>query len=151
MAFEVYCDESGTTGPNFFDPASPIFVYSMLAVDEAVAGYLRETGAERVKDARLQDVAELKYSRLSRHGRGQRLVAAIGELLDSKEARLCYVVVEKRFQVCALIVETFLDPKYNPTAPLEDAGPLRREFANIIYDTVSDAVLSDCLLSRICG
>lgn len=137
----VYCDESGTTGPNYFDPASPLFVYAMVAVRSSELDGLDATIQTLINQHLRSPPSELKYSKLARGERNLSLVADIGRALDRVESRIVYAVVEKRFNVCALVVETFLDPTFNPMAPSQDAGPLRKEFANIIYDTVDDSVL----------
>lgn len=46
-------------------------------------------------------------------------------------------MMEKRFWIACLVVETFLDPVYNPEAPPEDHHELRKALAGIVLEHAS--------------
>lgn len=57
-------------------------------------------------------------------------------------------VVEKRYQACVMIVETYLDPLLHERAPPELYLPrFRQQFADACYDFLNDGRLTDFLTS----
>src|SRR5215475_13040605 len=57
-----------------------------------------------------------------------------------KPSRTKNLIIE--YQACALIVETFLDPAYNPSAPPQAAAaPYRQWLAQQLYASLEDRVL----------
>ena len=109
----LYLDESGNTGTNFLDDAQPIYALAGWVVPEE----LREA-AQRVIVESCSSIAtpELKGSQLLRHTRGRTLVTELLEELLQLGCMPVFSVMEKRYAVVGKIIETFLDPPYNPRA-----------------------------------
>jgi hypothetical protein len=94
-------------------------------------------------------VTDLKSSQLWGSSRGLRRYEHIGRLLRKSEAAICFSVIEKRYQACALVVETFLDPAHNPSAPPQAEGSAYRQWlANQLYECLDNAVLHRFLTTQ---
>jgi hypothetical protein len=103
-------------------------------------------------DSMQRKESKLKTSSLSdlwSSSRGLRCYERIGTLLDQSDASICFSLVEKRSQACALVVETFLDPAYNPSAPPEAEAPkYRRWLADQLYVCLDDELLDRFLAGQ---
>jgi hypothetical protein len=89
-------------------------------------------------------LSELKSSTLHRSGRGQKRYAHIGAIAADWGTRVHMCIVEKRYQVCVMIVETYLDPLLNDRAPQEFYRPRFRQcFADACYDYLDDVRLAE--------
>ena len=139
-AYKLYCDEAGNTGPNFIDQNQPIYVLAGLLVPSAAEPVLdaaiqtaRRTGAQEVASARMLD---------SESG-CRRLEGALKKLEEAGCVPV-YVIFEKRFGVAGKIVETFLDPFYNPLIGNEWTWPSETKIrlARHLHE-LPDAVLNE--------
>src|SRR4051812_40584981 len=109
MAKTIFCDEYGNTGGNLVDRDQPVFAYAFVAVERAtlddaerlLALVSRGPGGERL---------ELKSTKLITSRQGRQKLASIGAAMASLGVRIVLSIVEKRYQICFLIVETYLDP-----------------------------------------
>lgn len=112
---------------------------------------LGRTAGETLRQLRaaagLQAKAKLKFSRLHGSAEGRIFLRTAVEYLDASKATLYVGLIEKRFALATMIVETFLDPHYNPHAPPENAPRLRQELANLLLEVLTTDMLSDFLLS----
>ena len=72
MSQPIYCDESGFTGPNLSDGEQPFFVYTSVAISEALAS---EILAKVNKDFKLQS-QEIKGRVLVKSSRGQKSISS---------------------------------------------------------------------------
>lgn len=143
----VYLDESGTTGNNFFDRETPHFVTAALIVSAAAVDAVeRQLDALRTAN-RVQSRGELKYNRLRRSNTGLGLIRDVGRVLSQHGATINYTVIEKSFNVCAIAVETYIDPTTNPEAPPENDAVLRTEFANILHESIGEATLQEFMVA----
>src|SRR3954471_496529 len=103
---EIACDESGFSGTNLLDAATPVFTHASvdLSVDEAralVAALRSERGSS---------LHELKSGQLLR---GPRAAEALAWLLDELHGRAHVLVVDKEYFVVTRIVDLFLsEPSY---------------------------------------
>lgn len=70
---EIYCDESGFTGNNLLDEATPFFAYATVAVKHEEA---KEFVAKIIKDYRVQS-SELKFQKLIKYSRGKQAITHI--------------------------------------------------------------------------
>jgi hypothetical protein len=112
----LYCDESGNTGPRLLQTDQPFLIYAFVlqslstveATYDAVGRIYSEEGIEG---------EEFKSSILWSSSRALKRYERIGMLLAQSDGSICFSVIEKRYQACALVVETLLDPAHNPSAP----------------------------------
>lgn len=120
------------------DPVQPVLVYAFLMLQPAALEIL----GERVRLLLQKGAAspsELKSSQLLKSHLGRWRFEEIGRCLSDVGARICLSIVEKRYQACSLIRDTYLDPFEHAFAPHE-AGTRRlaQKFSDACYDTLSD-------------
>ena len=143
MTTVVFCDEYGNTGGNLVDRDQRIFAYAFFAI-EATA--LDDADRLITEACGGPSRTELKSARLIASRKGRETLAAIGVAMAALGARIVLSVVEKRYQICFLIVETYLDPVYCEGALPEmiHAGA-RQRFADACYDMLDDPTLATFL------
>jgi hypothetical protein len=112
----LYCDESGNTGPRLLQTDQPFFVYAFVLLTPKAVKTIHREVVRFYSEEGIQ-IEDLKSSDLWSSSRGMRRYERIGTLLAQSGALVYFSIVEKRYQACVLIVETFLDPAYNPSAP----------------------------------
>jgi hypothetical protein len=145
----AFLDESGNTGANFIDLRQPVYIVAGWLVplpflhkaQRAVASFRQEYYPQ---------AAELHAKRILKSATG---AARLLELVDALAEAGCMPIaslVEKRYAVAGKIVETFLDPYYNPLAPKKlgmEAGAelavhLKQDLAQVFYN-LPDTYLRD--------
>lgn len=142
MPYRLYGDESGNTGPDLFAPDQPMYVLCFMLVERDNEDALKQA-TETARDlTRPRYQGEFKFSRLRTWQRGFALIEALGRAITTFATSVHVGQVEKRFQACAMIVETFLDPTYNEAAPPQNAAEVRETLANALYDMLDDRLLS---------
>lgn len=143
-AVTLYGDESGNTGADLLDRDQPLFVYSMIEANAAQQGTLREAVEKLRTGLGRSAPKEFKYSKLKTSSPGRKVSIEIARIVSESGARLHLAVVEKRYQLCSMIVETYADSG----GPLEQElelvpGAQRRRLAITLYGILSEAVLRD--------
>jgi hypothetical protein len=145
MTVNMFCDEFGNTGGRLLDPEQPILVYAFMLMQPAAL----PTISEKVRQLLLEGVtapSELKSSQLLKSPLGRRRFGEIGRVLVEHGARVCLSIVEKRYQACSMIAETYLDPELHEFAPAQMRNrKSRRRFADACYKTLSDQRLIEFL------
>jgi Protein of unknown function (DUF3800) len=100
---EIYCDESGFTGNNLLDEATPFFAYATVAVSHEEA----EEFVERViKDYKVQ-TSELKFQKLIKYSRGKQ---AITYILKAFSHRAKVSINDKKFNLACKFYEYIFEP-----------------------------------------
>jgi hypothetical protein len=141
----IYCDEFGNTGPQLLGVDQPVLVYAFVALPEGALVDISKEVHELYQRESLQ-LPELKSSILLRSRRGRSRYEAIGRIVADSGAQLFLSVVEKRYQVCVMIMETYLDPELNDWAPDELHTPrFRQRVADACYDQFNDETLMEFL------
>lgn len=139
----VYCDESGNTGPNYVDPDQPFYALAAWVVPhEHIADAAAEVELHRQEYS--PQSRELKGAILLKTERGRRGVISLIRTLGHLGCVPLYEILEKRYCIAGKIVETFLDPLYNPrvnNAFIPDVIT-KQEIANTLYERVPDEVLN---------
>jgi hypothetical protein len=104
MTFEIACDESGFSGSNLLDPASPVITHASVDLDVPAAADLIA-----VLRARLRRRSEYKSNQLLRPEQRPALEWLLGELLGH-----AYVhSIDKTAYVAARVIELFTEePSY---------------------------------------
>ncbi len=99
----VFCDESGFTGDDLWDPDQPHFVYAAVSVSEDEAKEIVNSlrSKYRIKSG------ELKATRLLRRGTGKR---AMMELVESLVPRSSVVISHKRYSLAGKMFEYLIEP-----------------------------------------
>lgn len=129
------------------DPAQPVLVYAFVMLQpEALAEI--EARLELMLSRSAASPLELKSAQFLRSERGCDRYVEIGEWLSGLGARVCLSIVEKRYQTCSLIKDTYLDPLEHEFAPEEMANHrFAQRFADACYDALSDERLTEFLLA----
>lgn len=138
-----YCDESGNSGPNYIDQEQPFYTLAAWSVP-----YERIVDASVAVEEHRQEYSpqatELKAANLMRSAKGKRGIISLLRTLGQIGCVPIYEVLEKRYCVAAKIVETFLDPAYNPrvyNAFIPDSTT-KQEIANTLYEGLSESTLN---------
>lgn len=147
MSLQIFCDEFGNTGGRLLLTDQPILAYAFVMLEPAAVTDIGER-LQVVRRNDPADVSELKSLNLLRSQRGRNRFEEIGGYLRDLGARICLSIVEKRYQACSIIAETFLDPELHEGAPQEmRLRPFRQGFADACYDTLPDQRLIEFLAS----
>jgi hypothetical protein len=145
MPLQIFCDEFGNTGARLLPTDQPVLVYAFMMVELSAL----TTASERIwlmLNARATETSELKSLRLLRSPRGRSLFEEVGGCICALGTRVCLSIVEKRYQACSMIAETYLDPELHEFAPKEmRERRFRQRFADACYDTLTDERLADFL------
>lgn len=147
MSLQVFCDEFGNTGGRLLLTDQPILAYAFVILESAVVSDIGER-LQLLRQDHAADAAELKSLNLLRSQRGRNRFEEIGGHLRDLGARICLAIVEKRYQACSIIAETFLDPELHECAPQQmRLRQFRQRFADACYNTLTDERLIDFLAS----
>lgn len=136
----LFCDETGNSGSRFNDPDQPLYAEGGWLVPHAACARLAGEFAEI--ETRFGYTPKTKGTRIKDSATGRSCIAAALEML-ARDATPFFYVVEKRYFICAKAVETYFDPKYNPSIdPVETFDPrLRTLRADLLYGA-PDAVVA---------
>jgi hypothetical protein len=100
---EIYCDESGFTGNNLLDEATPFFAYATVAVSHEEA---KEFVERVIKDYKVQS-GELRFQKLIKRRRGKE---AITYILKNFSHRAKVAVNDKKFNLACKFYEYIFEP-----------------------------------------
>src|SRR5213594_629815 len=108
----LYCDESGNTGSNLNDPDQPFYVLAGLVVPEGAAPAVEDLVNRLRPDAAIRS-AEVKAAVLMNSSRGRQAIGRFLTEVFEVHTALFVGVYEKRFGICARIVDDCFDGAYN--------------------------------------
>lgn len=136
----LYCDESGNTGKNFADRAQPVFTEAGWYLRHDESRGLAEQ-IEKLEKREGYTKAEIKGTRLLKSAKGRRFLRAVSEAMGASAIPYFYLV-EKRYAICAKLVESLFDPSYNPAVRNEELWDpdARQEIAQHFYDGPEDLI-----------
>jgi hypothetical protein len=138
----IYSDEVGPTGLDLLNSDQPFFIASYIIADESLERELDSRIRFLLAAEGMKAPKELKFSKLGGSAVGMRHVINVMGVLNELEARVHICIIEKRFQACALVVETFLDATTHPDSPPQyELREWRQWLANVLYDSISDDLL----------
>ncbi|MDR3573073.1 MAG: DUF3800 domain-containing protein [Anaerolineaceae bacterium] len=140
--YVVFLDESGNAGANLLD-SQPIFVFAGISVTESNLAEI-EAKFDQLKLSygfKLSD--EIKGRDLIRSNNHQFLRESV-ELILADGLPIFGEIIERRFMICCLIVETFFDPVYNDRVDVKWTHPipLKINMANHLYDNLSESTIT---------
>jgi hypothetical protein len=138
----LYCDESGNTGRNFADRAQPVFIEAGWYVRHAESRALAEK-IEELEKRSAYTKAEVKGNKLLKSGKGRGFLRAVSEMMGQSAIPYFYLV-EKRYAICAKMVESLFDPSYNSAVRNEELWDpeARQGLAQNFYDGPEDLIYS---------
>jgi len=145
--YKIYSDESGYTGDDLSHATQSFFVYSFLMFDSKAEEQAAISLPQIVNSIFKKDPPdEIKFLKLRKNTKGKRAVSEICKFMSQMGVQAHFSILEKRFQICAMVVETFFDPKYNTQSPPEAGAEIwRQKVANFIYESCTDQQLRDFL------
>jgi hypothetical protein len=116
----AYLDESGNSGPNLEDVAQPI--YTLVGIltpgdGDALTARILNQAAQETNLVLGPDPKGKNLLKPDRE-RGWRFASRLFDLVGESGCVPFWVLAEKRYVIGAKIVETFLDPVDNPSAPV---------------------------------
>ncbi len=131
--FTVFVDESGHSGENYNDVSQPFYVCAGWLVE---CNKLDEFRSEIINwELQFKSPRELKSSKVLRRVDGLSKKLELFSAL-AKFASPTYCVIEKRFAICAKIIESALDHTYNEEwRSIRSRDPeAKYNFAHELYD-----------------
>ena len=139
--FTLFIDEAGNTGSRYLDDNQPFLVLAGWIIEDSKIEKLSKS-IETLERDYSSTTYELKGKNLIKYARGQRFILKIIKSISSFGGLPFIFLVEKRYMVCAKIVETYLDPKFNDRAYIREQYDLefRQTVAQQIYDTKSNLI-----------
>lgn len=123
---EIFCDESGHTGPKLLDPQQRIFSYAAVALTDVEAWSL----LNEAREAYPQQMEELKASKLCKTASGRKFVEHV---LRGIEGRYSVVVYDKLLALCGKVFEYIYEPVYQDAPQLLYEKNLHRFVAMFCY------------------
>lgn len=123
---ELFCDESGNTGPALLDPEQRYFSFSSVSISEAEAASIIQEARKRFP----VQMPELKSSKLLRSSQGRRLC---GHILNSVTGRYAVSIHDKVFALCAHFFEYVIEPVFRDQPQVLYAKGMHRFTAMVLY------------------
>jgi len=139
---DVYCDESGNSGPNYLDQGQPFYLLGgWLVPDDRIVDV--NVAIDQFRKKHFPQLQELKTSSILRNDRTKRAGAELFRTLGRLHCVPLYLIAEKRYCIAGKIVETFLDPAYNDLVrdPITGDVETKQEIANTLYEQLEGAAL----------
>jgi len=138
----LYCDESGNTGSNLNDPDQPFYVLAGLVVPEGAAPAVEDLVNRLRREAAIRS-PEVKAAALMNSSRGRQAIGRFLTDVFEVHTALFVGVYEKRFGICARIVDDCFDGACNSRVDIRLKGdPLgKQRIANRLYRALGDESL----------
>ncbi|MGD9692376.1 MAG: DUF3800 domain-containing protein [Phycisphaerales bacterium] len=138
----LYVDESGNSGPNYLDQSQPFYVLAGWLVPDR-GNEEAWVAVEEMRQRLSPQAGELKSAVLLKGERQKREAAELFRRYGGLGAIPLYLIAEKRFCVAGKIVETFLDPAYNPILRngITSDRETKQEIANLLYERLPEPSL----------
>jgi hypothetical protein len=138
----IYVDESG----NKFDEAmlheSPFFIYAWLLLTTEQENEINLRVSQILRKEAFPKDGELRAKNMWGSLRGLRRFEQVMRIIQDSGARVYVTFTEKRFEICVLICETYLDYLDNDAAEFEKNFKFKRRLMNVVYQSVTDDFLN---------
>lgn len=130
--FMIYADETGNSGSNYIDKNQPFYIVGGWIVP---LKHVNNTQILKELRDKVQVTGELKGTKLTANKRNQKHITDFFKELRKMGFKQTLVFVEKRYAIAAKVIETFLDPVYNPkvTNRYTYDNVLKKELAEKVY------------------
>jgi|GEM_PF-5407528 len=139
----IYVDESGNKFDKDMFQESPFFVYAWLLATPEQEEEINNRITELIRKEGLPKGSELRAKNMWASSRGLRRFNDIMRVVQNSGARTYITFTEKRFEVCVLICETYLDYIDDSATTFYNNLELKRRLMNVIYETVTDDFLNE--------
>jgi len=139
----IYVDESGNKFDKDMFRESPFFVYAWLLATPEQEEEINVRITELIKKEGLPNGSELRAVNMWASSRGLRRFDKIMKVVQNSGARTYITFTEKRFEVCVLICESYLDYLDGNVTDFYNNIEFKRHLMNVIYETISDDFLNE--------
>lgn len=140
MHYNTYIDESGNTGNNLVDRDQKYFTIAAVSVpqdeEQRILSFIQEK-FDAVKEI---GETEIKAARWARTPKKAEIMKSIIDYMKENRCDFSLVILEKRYMVCALIVDNFLDGAYNDFEDYTWCNDKeeKKKAAQYFYDVLDD-------------
>ncbi len=140
MLYNTYIDESGNTGNNLVDSAQKYFTLAAVSIPQSKEAAILSYIQEKFNSVKEIEETEIKAARWIRSDKKALILKSILDYLKGMQCDFSLVILEKRFMVCALIVDNFLDGAYNDFEDYTWCNDKdeKRKAAQYFYDILDD-------------
>lgn len=144
----IFVDESGNKFDEEMLKQSPFFVYAWLLLTKKQEEYINHRVSELLDREGVPRGSELRAINLWASARGRRRFHELMCIVHDSDARAYVTFTEKRFEICVLICETYLDYAENSTNKYDEISELqkrvfKRKLMNVLYNTLTDDFLNE--------
>lgn len=141
VSFEIFVDESGSTGPNLNEDSQPVFVHTGLLIPVVRKHDVRAL-AEQLRLELLPKSDELHVGVLNTANGRKRISRLLPELLAMRVCPLISIM-ERTIVRAAYLVDTCFDQEWNDkaTARYMTSAEARQELSQTLVDTVPQEVM----------
>ena len=143
VSFEIFVDESGSTGPNLNEASQPVFVHAGLLIPLARKAAVRAV-AEKLRLELLPKSEELHVGIL-KTANGRKRVAGLLRELAALQVLPLISIIERRIARAAYLVDTCFDYGWNDKADARymTSAEARQELSQALVDVVPEEVMTD--------
>ena len=140
MLYNTYIDESGNTGNNLVDSTQKYFALAAVSIPQTKEASILSYIQVKFDSVKEIGETEIKAARWIRASKKSLILKSILEYLKRMQCDFSLVILEKRFMVCALIVDNFLDGAYNDFEDYTwcNDNDEKRKAAQYFYDILDD-------------
>ena len=144
----IFVDESGNKFDEDMFKQSPFFVYAWLLLTEDQEDNINLRISELLHREGVPKGSELRAINMWTSARGLRRFNELMRIIHDSGARAYVTFTEKRFEICVLICETYLDYLENNTNKFDkylehQKRIFKRKLMNVIYHSVTDDFLNE--------
>ncbi len=140
MLYNTYIDESGNTGNNLVDSTQKYFALAAVSIPQTKEASILSYIQVKFDSVKEIGETEIKAARWIRASKKSLILKSILEYLKGMQCDFSLVILEKRFMVCALIVDNFLDGAYNDFEDYTwcNDNDEKKKAAQYFYDILDD-------------
>jgi len=144
----IFVDESGNKFDENMFKQSPFFVYAWLLLTKEQEEEINFRVSELRHREGIPKAGELRTVNMWSSARGRSRFNKLMRIIHDSGARAYVTFTEKRFEICVLICETYLDYMENNTDKYDEALELqkrvfKRQIMNALYHSVTDDFLNE--------
>ncbi len=146
LVASIFVDESGNQFDEDMFKRSPFFVYAWLLLTKDQENDINIRVAELLRREGVPKGSELHAINMWASARGRRRFNELMTIINDSGARVYVTFTEKRFEICVLICETYLDYLENITNKFDEYLEsqkyiFKRKLMNVIYHSLNDDLL----------
>ncbi len=144
----IFVDESGNKFDKDMFKQSPFFVYAWLLLTKDQEDNINLRISELLHREGVPKASELRAVKMWTSTRGLRRFNELMRIIHDSGATAYVTFTEKRFEICVLICETYLDYLENNTNKFDEylehrKRIFKRKLMNVIYRSVTDDFLNE--------